>query len=160
MNVRQTRRTAGRWIVRAVVAAALSTALIASVGPALAATPDVIVAQQAADDQTNVGGGVTVKVSRLEAADTVAFTVVLDTHSVNLDTYDLVQLAVLRTPTGEEIAPLAWDAPAGGHHREGTLSFPATTADGSPLLQPDGGPLLLVIRDIAGVAERTFSWMA
>jgi hypothetical protein len=143
-----------------VVVAALSVALIGPAGPVLAATPAVVMVRQADDPQTNVGGGVTVKVSRLEASDAVAFKVVLDTHSVNLDTYDLLQLAVLRTPAGEEIAPLAWDAPAGGHHREGMLSFPAAAADGSPLLQPDGGPLLLVIRDIAGVAERTFSWSA
>jgi hypothetical protein len=160
MNTRQTRQTAGRWIVRSVVAAALSVALIAPTVPALAAPTVVVVARQAADDQTNVGGGVTVKVSRQDAADAIAFKVVLDTHSVNLDTYDLVQLAVLRTPSGEEIAPLAWDAPAGGHHREGALSFPAVAADGSPLVQPDGGQLVLVIRDIAGVAERTFSWAA
>ena len=160
MNARHTRQTAGRWIVRAVVAAALSAALIGPAGPTSAATPNVVVVRQVADPQTNVGGGVTVKVSRLEIADAVAFKVVLDTHSVNLDGYDLGQLAVLRTPSGEEIAPLAWEAPAGGHHREGTLSFPAVAADGSPLLQPDGGPLLLVIRDVAGVAERTFSWTA
>lgn len=160
MNVRQSRRTAGRLIARAVVAAALSTALIAPVGPALAATSDSVVVRQATDDQTNVGGGVTVKVGRLEAADTVAFKVVLDTHSVNLDAFDLAQLAVLRTSSGEEIAPLAWDAPAGGHHREGTLSFPATTADGAQILQSDGRQIVLVIRDIAGVAERAFSWTA
>jgi len=159
MNARHTRLAAGRWVVRAVVAAALSAALIGPAGPALAVPPDVVV-RQAADPQTNVGGGVTVKVSRLEAADAIAFKVVLDTHSVNLDGYDLAQLAVLRTSSGEEIAPLAWEAPAGGHHREGTLSFPAVAADGSPLIQPDAGPLLLVIRDIAGVAERTFSWAA
>jgi hypothetical protein len=115
-----------------VVAAALSAAVIGSAGPTLAATQDVILVRQAADPQTNVGGGVTVKVSRLEAADAIAFKIVLDTHSVNLDTYDLSQLAVLRTPSGEQIAPLGWEA----------------------------GPLLLVIRDVAGVAERTFSWAA
>lgn len=160
MNARQTRQTTGRWIVRSVVTAALSAALIGPVGPAVAATSVVVVVRQAAAAQTNVGGGVTVKVSRLDAADAVAFKVVLDTHSVNLDAYDLSQLAVLRTPSGEEIAPLAWDAPAGGHHREGTLSFPSATADGAPLVQPDGGQLLLVIRDVAGVAERTFGWAA
>lgn len=160
MNARHTRQTAGHWVVRAVVVAALSVALIGPAAPTLAATTSVAVVRQADAPQTNVGGGVTVKVSRLEAADTLAFKVVLDTHSVNLDTYDLGQLAVLRTASGEEIAPYEWEAPAGGHHREGTLSFPAVATDGSPLLQPDGGPLLLVIRDIAGVAERTFSWTA
>ena len=160
MNARHTRQATGRWVARAVVAAALSAALIGPAGPTIAATTDAVVVRQAADSQTDVGGGVTVKVSRLEAADAVAFKVVLDTHSVNLDTYDLGQLAVLRTPSGEEISPIAWEAPAGGHHREGTLSFPAVAADGSSLVQLDGSPLLLVIRDIAGVAERTFSWTA
>jgi len=141
-----------------VITAALTAALIGPVGTAVAATPDVVVVRQAADTQTDVGGGVTVKVSRINAVDAVAFTVVLDTHSVNLDAYDLLQLAVLRTPSGEEIAPLGWDAPAGGHHREGTLSFPSTAADGTADYQPDGGQIVLVIRDIAGVAERAFEW--
>jgi hypothetical protein len=143
-----------------VVAAALAAALVGPAGPTFAAPPNVVTVRQVADTQTDVGGGVTVKVSRLETADSIAFKVVLDTHSVNLDTYDLSQLAVLRTPSGEEIAPLSWQAPPGGHHREGPLSFPAVAGDGSPLLQTDAGPLLLVIRDIAGVAERTFSWTA
>lgn len=158
MNTTPTQRAPGRWIVRTVIAAALTAALVGPVGPALAATLDTGLVRQAADTQTNVGGGVTVKVSRINAVDAVAFTVVLDTHAVNLDAYDLVQLAVLRTPSGEEIAPLSWDAPAGGHHREGTLSFPSTATDGTSLIQSDGGHLILVIRDIAGVTERAFHW--
>jgi hypothetical protein len=160
MDTRAFRQISGRWLLGAVAAVALSTVASAPVDTAYAATPDVGVVRQAADAQTNVGGGVTVKVSRLEAADAVAFKVVLDTHSVNLDTYDLSQLAVLRTPSGEEIAPIAWESPAGGHHREGMLSFPGATADGAPIIPPDAGPLVLVIRDIAGIAERTFSWPA
>jgi hypothetical protein len=49
--------------------------------------------------------------------------VVLDTHSVDLDTFDLGQLARLRLNGGAWIAPTKWDAPNGGHHRTGTLSF-------------------------------------
>ena len=157
MNKRQIRQAAGRWIVRGMLVA-LGVASIGPVGPAVAATPNVVVVRQTDDAQTSSGGGVTVRVSRLDIADSIAFKVVLDTHSVNLDGYDLVQLAVLRTPSGEEIAPLAWDAPVGGHHRQGTLTFPSVAADGTPLVQPDGSQLVLVIRDIAGVAERTFSW--
>jgi hypothetical protein len=145
---------------RALVVAVLSVALIAPTVPTLAASTDVTSVRQAADPQTDVGGGVTVKVTRLDGADALGFSVVLDTHSVNLDAYDLIQLAVLRTRSGEELAPLAWDAPAGSHHREGTLTFPAVTADGTPLVQPDGGQLILVIRDIGGVPERSFSWPA
>lgn len=145
---------------RVLIAAALSVALVAPSVPVLASSSEVVSARQAADPQTSVAGGVTVKVSRLDSPDVLAFNVVLDTHSVNLDGYDLQQLAVLRTPSGEEIAPLAWEAPAGGHHREGTLTFPTVGGDGAPLLAPNGGQVLLVIRDIAGIAERTFGWTA
>jgi hypothetical protein len=160
MDTTQPRPMTRRRLGQTVLAVALSAALFGSVGPVLATTDDAVTVRQTADAQTNVGGGVTVKVSQLDVADAIGFKVVLDTHSVNLDAYDLGQLAVLRTRSGEEIAPLAWEAPAGGHHREGTLSFPAVTADGTPVVQPDGGQLVLVIRDIAGVPERSFAWPA
>ncbi|MCC7368766.1 MAG: hypothetical protein IT306_10110 [Chloroflexi bacterium] len=164
MTTRTSPRSIARWLGRAVFATSVSLALIGPVGPALAATDGLAVVQQAADVQTadvqtNVGGGVTVKVSRLESAEGLAFKIVLDTHSVNLDRIDLGQLAVLRTEQGEEIAPLAWEAPAGGHHREGTLMFPTTTADGLPLFEAGAGTVELVIRDVAGVAERAFRWV-
>jgi len=158
MNSMYTRQSVGHVLGRALIIVALSVALITPTAPALAAATDVVSVQQTTDPQTDVGGGVTVRVSRLDAADAIAFKVVLDTHSVNLDAYDLTQLAVLRTSSGEEITPLGWDAPAGGHHREGTLSFPSTASDGTVLYQPDGGQLVLVIRDIAGIAERAFGW--
>ena len=160
MDTTQTRSMARCGLGRAALATALIVALLSPVAPTLATTDDAVTVRQTADAQTNVGGGVTVIVSRLDSAGTVAFKVVLDTHSVNLDSYDLAQLAVIRTPSGEEVAPLAWEAPAGGHHREGSLTFPVMVADGSPLIQPDGSHLILVIRDIAGVAERAFHWAA
>ncbi len=63
--------------------------------------------------QTSEGGQVTIKVTwqGLEAGP--VFTVAMDTHSVNLDGYDLGQLAVLRTASGQEIKPLSWGGPAG-----------------------------------------------
>jgi hypothetical protein len=163
MTTRTSPRSIARWLGRTVFATSVGLALIGPVGPALAATDDVAVVRQAADVQTadvqtNVGGGVTVTVSRLEGVEALAFTVVLDTHSVNLDRIDLGQLAVLRTEQGAEIAPLAWEAPTGGHHREGTLTFPTTTADGAPLFEAGAGTVELVIRDVAGVAERAFRW--
>jgi hypothetical protein len=147
-------------VARAVAVAALGVAALGPVGPAFAAGQGPAVVRQADAAQTDVGGGVTVKVSRLDAADAIAFKVVLDTHVVNLDQYDLAQLAVLRTAGGTEVAPVAWDAPAGGHHREGTLSFPLAAEDGSSLLETSEGHLVLVIRDVAGVAERAFHWSA
>jgi hypothetical protein len=81
----------------------------------------------------------------------------MDTHAVDLDGYDLKQLAALRIDGGREVEPVGWDAPKGGHHREGTLTFPAT-ADGRPLVESDARTIELIIRDVAGVPERSFRW--
>jgi hypothetical protein len=56
------------------------------------------------------------------------------------------------------VRPTGWNAPKGGHHREGTLTFPATESDGSPVIGPDTRSIALIIRDVAGVPERTFRW--
>ncbi len=82
----------------------------------------------------------------------------MDTHVVNLDGYDLKQLAVLRTDQGQEIQPVSWNAPTGGHHRSGTLTFPATLADGTPLIGSNTRNIELVIRNVGGVPERTLKW--
>jgi hypothetical protein len=59
--------------------------------------------------QTVAEGGVTAKVTFLnpKGADDARFQVVLDTHSVNLDTYDLKSIAVLRDDTGKIYVPTA-----------------------------------------------------
>lgn len=103
------------------------------------------------------GGNVTVAASWQGLASGPVFDVVLDTHSVDLDAIDLRQLAVLRVD-GVEVQPASWDAPKGGHHREGTLAFPDTSTDGRALIGADTISVELVIRDVAGVAERTYQW--
>ena len=75
------------------------------------------------------------------------FEVTLDTHSIDLDGYDLAELASLRTDDGE-LQPERWNAPEGGHHRSGTLLFPPT----------ESRALELVIRAVGDVPERTFRW--
>jgi hypothetical protein len=82
----------------------------------------------------------------------------MNTHSVDLDGYDLGQLAVLRTDLGQEVRPSGWDAPKGGHHRAGRLVFPDKAEDGTPVLGPEVRGLTLVIREVAGVPERSFEW--
>jgi hypothetical protein len=82
----------------------------------------------------------------------------MNTHAVDLDDYDLKQLAVLRIDGGQEIRPISWEAPKGGHHRSGTLTFPATDADGRPLIASSTRTIELVIRNVADVPERVFSW--
>ncbi|MEW6635392.1 MAG: hypothetical protein AB1425_01105 [Actinomycetota bacterium] len=108
--------------------------------------------------QTSEGGEVTVEVTWKGESAGPVFDVTMDTHSVNLDSYDLRKQAVLRNDRGQEVRARAWDAPKGGHHREGTLSFPEKTADGEDLIGPDTRKIELVIRDVAGVPERSFEW--
>ena len=102
--------------------------------------------------QTVSGGGVTVKVTYLnpKSGDEPRFQIVLDTHSVNLDDYDLKTLASLRDDTGKTSSPTMVEKKGDGHHREATVSF----------LKPSQGAkrVELVIKDVAGVKERVFRW--
>lgn len=107
-------------------------------------------AGQASDTVESDGGGVTVAATWLRDQTSPAFTVALDTHSVDLDGIDLREQAVLRV-NGTEYRPTRWDAPRGGHHREGTLAFGTAQV-------PEGATVELVVRDVAGVAERTLTW--
>ena len=101
--------------------------------------------------QTASSGGVTAKVTYQAQTDHESkFSVVLDTHSVNLDTYDLKVLSVLRDDTGLTMAPTRAENKASGHHREILLTFPR------PSLERKW--LELVIKDVAGVKERVFRW--
>jgi hypothetical protein len=137
-------------------ALALSVALIQPAA-ANAQQSGVADAPPQAQTQTSDGGQVTIKATWLGPEAGPVFAVVLDTHSVNLDAFDLARLAALRTDQGLEVQPIGWDAPAGGHHREGTLSFADVAPDGSSLLGPDVMALQLVIRDVA-VPERVLQW--
>lgn len=139
------------------LATLLGLALLAISGSAVAASPAALL-QPTEGTQISEGGQVTVSVTWMAGAEALAFAVVLDTHAVDLDRYDLLQLAVLRTPAGVEVPPSGWDAPPGGHHREGTLTFPTTDADGNPLIDADTRSFELAIRDVAGVPERVFRW--
>jgi hypothetical protein len=76
--------------------------------------------------------------------------VVLDTHSVSLDAVSFEQAVALRTADGADVGPTAVEQTSGsGHHREAVLVFP-------PL--PAGGSVRLVVKNVGGVPERTFSW--
>lgn len=101
--------------------------------------------------QTVSGGGVTVKVTYLTQTEHESqFSVVLDTHSVNLDAYDLKALSILRADTGIVLQPTAIENKGSGHHREAILTFPRPSTRRTWLE--------LVIKDIAGEKERTFRW--
>ena len=78
------------------------------------------------------------------------FQIALDTHSVNLDSYDLKTISVLRDDAGNTFSPTSVENKGSGHHRETTVSF-AKVASGTKRVE-------LVIKDVAGVKEKIFRW--
>lgn len=77
------------------------------------------------------------------------FQIGLSTHSVELNE-DLTKVVTLKSDNGQIVYPMSWDGPVGGHHRAGTLSFQP--------VKPWPKLLTLIINNIGGVKERTFSW--
>jgi len=86
--------------------------------------------------------------------ETIDFRVTMETHSVELD-MDLPSLSTLKTDTGITLKGANWDGSVGGHHVEGTLSFPASQ-DGKPVVQ-GAKELTLLIQNIVA-PERNFTW--
>jgi Spy/CpxP family protein refolding chaperone len=114
--------------------------------------------------QEDTQGAVTVSATLLtpekpRADGKLAVQVKLETHSVDLDQYQLEKLTVLRDAQGREVQPAGLESASGsGHHREAVLTFPGVDAAGTPLLNPDAKALTFVVRGIGGVPERTFRW--
>jgi hypothetical protein len=141
-----------RWI--GLVALSLLTLTVACAGAGSGAQSS----GSSPTTQVSEAGQVKLTITWQAASASPVFTVVMDTHAVELDGYDLRELAVLRTDDGREVRPMGWDAPKGGHHRSGTLTFPTTGEDGTPIIGPTTRTLQLVIRNLADVAERSFQW--
>lgn len=75
--------------------------------------------------------------------------VVLDTHSAGLDSIAFDRVVAVRTSDGADIAPAAVEQVSGsGHHRQAVLVFAPLAA----------GPLRIVVKNVGGVAERSFVW--
>lgn len=99
------------------------------------------------DDQASVTVTITPTLISEESKEW-KFDVVMDTHSVELD-QDMTKVAVLIDEQGKEYKALNWEGPAGGHHREGILTFIKIT--------PFPKSVELKISDIGGVV-RIFNW--
>jgi hypothetical protein len=99
-------------------------------------------------------------VSSLELDKNLAFAVVLNTHSVELSGYEVDKISYLRDEDGKGYPALSgWlSAEDSGHHRSGIIRFAKSDSSGNPILKPGAKYLGLVIKDLAGVAERTFRW--
>jgi hypothetical protein len=105
--------------------------------------------------QSNTGGAVTIDVQWAEeVTGSLTFYVAMNTHSVNLDQYDLSSLALLRDDRGNEYLPIICDSAPSGHHRQGTLTFPLPAS----VTQGEAKYLEMVIRDVAGIEERVLRW--
>ena len=103
--------------------------------------------------QTSEGGEVAVVAIWPGPDAGAAFDITLDTHSVDLDALDLAD-AILRNDRGDTLTATPWDAPKGGHHREGALTF---DGDAAPFL--DGAEWIeLVFTGIGDLPERTLRW--
>ena len=114
--------------------------------------------------RSHSGGAITIDVSWLKpedvsAAEELKFEVRMNTHSVDLEQYDMGRLSRLETNGGLSIEPSGWFNPGGGgHHRYGVLKFSATRPDGSPVTRPETRFIEVVIQEVGGVPERRFRW--
>ncbi len=120
----------------------------ASVAASAAASPK---ATGTLGERSTEGGGVEVKASWV-SSDPPALVVTMDTHSVNLDVFDLTTMAKLRIDGGAWVAPSAVEMPKGGHHREGRLQFSSLTSAFDA-----AGVIELEITGVA-VPTRSFRW--
>ncbi len=90
------------------------------------------------------------------SAQYVLIHVKLDTHSVDLSKYEMARLSTLKGRAASTIAAAAWlDISNSGHHRDGVLVFPGMS---NSQWETQEGSTVLTVKDIAGVAERTFQW--
>jgi YHS domain-containing protein len=108
----------------------------------------VITLKTQTDDQKRVK--VKVIPQEIRLGKPVLFEIIFDTHSVDLS-FDPAEIALLEFGHGVLVRPDNWDgAAAGGHHRSGLLIFKS--------IPKDTKTLKLILRDIAGVPERIFTW--
>jgi hypothetical protein len=158
-ELRGSRPRRGVWLLLASVGLLTLAACSPSTAPAPGGNsttpPDTTPPAATGATLVRDGGQVSVAVTWKGSDTGPVFEVAMDTHSVDLDSLDLARLATLKTSAGE-LSPIGWNAPKGGHHRAGTLTFATTAGDGRSTI--GGGPVELVIHDVAGVPERSFQW--
>ncbi len=132
----------------AVTAASCAAPVTASTRPspsAPAASADQL------GEQKHEAGAVGITASWIAA--TSSARVVMDTHSVDLDGFDLEELGRVRLDGGAWVSPTLWDAPKGGHHRSGTLAFGSLEASAIAAARV----IELEIRDV-GVPSHLLRW--
>lgn len=92
------------------------------------------------------------------------FAVGLTTMSLNLSDYRMEKISFLRDERGREYPAAGWEEGRSAmpsmpyHHRAGFLIFPKVDAAGNPIISDESKSIEIVIKDLAGVEERTFRW--
>lgn len=139
-------------LLTTIAAVAILSAACTNANAAPAVPSNAVTLSGDLGEQRHEAGAVTVVASWL-ADPRPSARVALDTHSVDLDGFDLTQLARLRLDGGAWIAPTMWDAPRGGHHRSGTLSFGSL----DPQVFASARVIELEVRDVA-VPSQLLRW--
>jgi hypothetical protein len=81
-----------------------------------------------------------------------SFEVRMNTHSVDLEAFEMEKLCFLRIDGGSEQKALGWfDPGGGGHHISGVLKFAGP-------IPPEAKSVQVIIREVGGVPERVFEW--
>jgi len=103
--------------------------------------------------RTDSTGPVTVAATlRPDRGGQIEVTVKLETHSVDLASYQVETDMSLRNDRGESAQPALQSGSGDSHHREVALAFPGRLADGGAMR------LELVVRNLGGVPERILRW--
>ncbi len=100
----------------------------------------------------NDENGVNIEVTPVDFSldNPVKFDVTITTHEGALD-FDMKEISSLEDGEGNEYLPLSWEgSPPGGHHRSGTLTFPA--------LEGETKQIKLTIENVYDVQKRVFIW--
>ncbi len=117
----------------------------------------------AATYRTDTQGSVSVGVAFLnpveEDPDYFNFEVALNTHSVDLDEYDLSEMTTLHVEDQLQITEgIQWtDVQGGGHHVSGIIKVPKSWEEGN-LNYKDVKEIQLIIENLDGIDSRIFLW--
>ena len=136
-----------------VVAVAIATAAVGSLFALAQTTPPAAQDNAAFAVRDSDEGAVKVSVTPQEVSKSAGawrFAVQFNTHVTPIS-QDMVAVSSLTDEKGAEERPSAWEGdPPGGHHRRGVIVFQP--------ISPTPSTLTLHIREVGGVADRTFTW--
>lgn len=91
----------------------------------------------------------------------MVFTFELNTHSVDLSNLEMDKINSLRDDQSNVYIPIEWREvgdSSSSHHRSGALLFPLTDQGGQPIISDKTKYIEIIIKDLAGIKERTFKW--